>query len=336
MKTNQLSLADSRRLVDIPLRLQDFEPAHLSRYFICASLIKLIHGKNHAVKALDVGGKKGLLPEFGINTTVIDIEKSSEKNYVQGDALDMPFEDNSFDAVISCDVLEHIPQKRRGTFIAEIVRVSKNYSIICAPFNEGGVSDSEKKANQFYKGVTKKDHRWLVEHIENGLPKTKDTESSLDRTGLNYQRFSHLSLDVWDVTTKLHFLNAMYGDNKIIDDLAKQFYRKYYEVLCAVDFSSNGYRTFFVINKNAKFKFELPEESAQSAAKTEYLEFVNQGLINGLKDLALEVNVHNKRAQRTVQLELELKKARNENQGIKDSRSWRLARQMSKARNFYK
>lgn len=40
---------------------------------------------------------------------------------VQGDALDLPFEDGSFDRIIAAEVLEHIPNDARA--IAELVRV---------------------------------------------------------------------------------------------------------------------------------------------------------------------------------------------------------------------
>src|SRR3989344_7674596 len=111
----------SGQTIRLPQPLKKHEPTHVSRYWIIAHILSSVAGEN--VKLLDVGGKKGLLRFFGLKPTVIDMEESDEPNFVQGNALDMPFGDKSFDVAVSCDVLEHIETSDRRKFIAEMLRV---------------------------------------------------------------------------------------------------------------------------------------------------------------------------------------------------------------------
>jgi ubiquinone/menaquinone biosynthesis C-methylase UbiE len=88
--------------------------------------------KNHTV--LDVGcgfGKSTKMIEdkgdyiIGIDVEIFfDKSKFSHKvNFVSADAFSLPFRDETFDAVISLDVIEHVPDD--SSFLCEIKRVLK-------------------------------------------------------------------------------------------------------------------------------------------------------------------------------------------------------------------
>lgn len=70
-------------------------------------------------KVLDIGAGDGLITSLlgatGIEYEAEGVRLAQEKgaNVIQGDAYALPFEDNSFEAVIMIDVLEHLenPQK---------------------------------------------------------------------------------------------------------------------------------------------------------------------------------------------------------------------------------
>lgn len=60
-----------------------------------------------------------------------DMDKWSHPKFVRGDAHHLPFKDNSFDTVVSGDVLEHVVDPVE--FIRELIRTSKNKIIITTP-----------------------------------------------------------------------------------------------------------------------------------------------------------------------------------------------------------
>lgn len=85
-------------------------------------------------KILDVGCGKGdrvkELQEKGFDVlgTEINTHWINEKDIIKGDIYHLPFEDNSFDAVLNVDVLEHLKDPLPA--IKELFRVSKKYVIV--------------------------------------------------------------------------------------------------------------------------------------------------------------------------------------------------------------
>ena len=78
-------------------------------------------------KALEVGAGSGLLQDIVSDYTALDISASARrffhKPFVEASATDMPFPDNSFDALWSIWVLEHIPNPEKA--LLEMRRVVK-------------------------------------------------------------------------------------------------------------------------------------------------------------------------------------------------------------------
>ena len=180
------------------------DPTFISRYLIQASILKAYqkHIGSKKLKVLDVGGAGTIINQFiDIDLTILDTLPNNAKldNYIEGSALLMPFADNSFDAVISCDVLEHIKKEDRDKFIKESARVSKDFLIIAAPCNLTGVRLAEIAANNFYKEMTERDHIWLLEHLQDELPELNSAIDILNNIGLKTDYFSHTSLDYWQL-----------------------------------------------------------------------------------------------------------------------------------------
>jgi len=111
----------------------------LARYKNVVSLLKnelpSLDGKN----VLDIGWGDGVLSYMiskegaqvsGIDYSDIAIEFAKEKtkdvtiDFRQGSAYELPFEDNSFDAVVSSDVIEHLDDVPQ--YLSEINRVCKD------------------------------------------------------------------------------------------------------------------------------------------------------------------------------------------------------------------
>lgn len=76
-------------------------------------------------RVLDVGSGQGVYQDFVSDFTGLDISSTAarfyHKPFVVGSATELPFPDNSFDAVWTLDVLEHVPQPERA--LSEMRRV---------------------------------------------------------------------------------------------------------------------------------------------------------------------------------------------------------------------
>lgn len=87
-------------------------------------------------KVLEVGIGNGFvrryLKEKGLDVTTLDIAQSLEPD-VAGSGLAIPFKNGSFDVVVCCEVLEHLPYSELSKALKEIHRVSLKYVVLSLP-----------------------------------------------------------------------------------------------------------------------------------------------------------------------------------------------------------
>jgi SAM-dependent methyltransferase len=123
-----------------------------------------------SVKILDVGGDKNRLAFFSKNPiTVLNLNHGD----VIGSGLSLPFQKNTFDIIVSLDVMEHIPKSGRQEFIEELLRVARTGIIFCAPYG----SPAHETVERDLLATLEKDHihdRMLAEHVQFGLPTVEE------------------------------------------------------------------------------------------------------------------------------------------------------------------
>ncbi|MCK4735029.1 MAG: methyltransferase domain-containing protein [Methanophagales archaeon] len=92
--------------------------------------------KTNPKTILEVGiGNKTVsnyLKQFGFDITLCDFDVNLEPDVV-ADVGDLPFKDDKFDAVLACEILEHIPFEDVSMALSELKRISKKYVIISIP-----------------------------------------------------------------------------------------------------------------------------------------------------------------------------------------------------------
>ncbi|MHB8858188.1 MAG: class I SAM-dependent methyltransferase [Thermoleophilia bacterium] len=212
------------------------------------------------VKILDIGGRNGQLAIFldpQDDLTILDKRPGEEENLIVGDATDMSFEDGYFDVVTSGDVYEHIPESSRQQFIREALRVTNGLLIVAAPFAEGQNEHLEKTVNDYFKRLIGRDHEWLAEHIENGLPSVEDLERFLEGEGADFSLCRSNSADNWMLLLSLSFYFARFP--QVNDDALKRFFRQYNENITSLeDPDDDFYRRIYFITRDGGFDFFFP------------------------------------------------------------------------------
>jgi len=119
---------------------KDYHRIDLDRAILTAQTVP-----GDAKDILEVGPGDGLifntLKGAGYDPVAFDISRNALKHIqssklVQGTASQLPFSSNSFDLVLACEVLEHIPNHIYKSVLEEIIRVTKKYILITVPYRE--------------------------------------------------------------------------------------------------------------------------------------------------------------------------------------------------------
>lgn len=153
-------------------------------YYLAKNGVRLIVGIDLSSEAMKFAGKH---------------YQAENLEFVQMDALDLKFEDNSFDAVISFDILEHINEKYQSKFIREITRVLKDGGAVYIGCPNATVS-IDRGENPFHqKELTRKEFELLLRKsfkdvkifgqdlIVNGIRQKKNWYKSI--SNLSFQNF---------------------------------------------------------------------------------------------------------------------------------------------------
>lgn len=183
-----------------------------SRQKIGASIIDVVRKKDETFRIVDVGGYKGKTQDSLSQdlVTVVDIVDSDDKNYIKASALSLPMKDASYNFVVSFDALEHIHKNDRKQFISECLRVANRGVIVCAPHLTVANEAAEDKLNNLYKSISGENHRWLREHIENGLPDFVSLTSIAEDKGYHTKTLFSNEIDLWMVMQAALFMNEKY------------------------------------------------------------------------------------------------------------------------------
>jgi hypothetical protein len=121
------------------------------------------------------GGGEGLgwyLPDFQI----VDCDAQFVKNVlpdtkpirVREEKLPLP--DNYTEVLVSVDMLEHLPRKKRLRMIQEMLRVARKKVILAVPTGKESLQAVAKFAKMFEKRYPGKKHQYSGEHLKHGHP----------------------------------------------------------------------------------------------------------------------------------------------------------------------
>lgn len=134
---------------------------------------------------LEVGGAPGFPEVFfaASRLAVVDRFGTHEGNFVVVDGARLPFDDETFDVVVTLDTLEHIVPEDRPAFLAECRRVSRDLVVLSAPHATAHVVEAELALQSFVTARFGEVFATLQEHADRGLPLAEDTAAGLGADG---------------------------------------------------------------------------------------------------------------------------------------------------------
>jgi arylsulfatase len=228
------------------------------RYRIVADIVSKYRTNTNRFKILEVGaGLEENIKKFLPNDEIYFMDKDYPEEYKQRDdyiACDITKSDleGEYDIVISIDCYEHITPMDREIYVRRLLRLSRVATIIAAPFDTADVSESEIIANELYRQIHGKDHRWLREHIQNGLPSLSNTVRLIDKQGMNHTIIPNGYLPRWfDMISVSLIAEGKAEFAKFVRKMT-EFYNQYFY---CYDNMKPAYRQVIIVSKT----LEIPD-----------------------------------------------------------------------------
>lgn len=314
-------------LLQIPKKLKNESFDYVGRYQLVGEILSRYFAQPPK-NVLDVGGRGGFLDILtDASVTILDEEGTETEKVSKGDGSKMDIKDNSYDAVITCDTLEHIPKKDRKKFINELIRVSNDLVILCAPFSDYGAANEEKALQKNFSNISGNPHRWLKEHADYVLPKFSETLKLFKDSGYSVVSFGHSSLTLWRSLMQANLVSHEIGSPAVHKEL--QSLNSFYNSLLFKDFSEQSYRIFIVLSKTHTLSFK---KSKATLSSEDYISLFR--LLGNFSDAVLaeaeKIPVIHKKITSLTKENTELADIKQRYQQILNSTTWRYTTPLRK------
>lgn len=224
-------------------------PETALRYIPVVNVLNKLKLQN--AKILEVGsGSLGITPYLKRAIDGLDVDFTGPQtplvNKIKGTADEIPFRKNSYDVVISVDVLEHLKKEAREKAITELLRVAKKLAIIVVPTGELS-EKQDRNLFEYWKRIFKEPNQFLEEHVKNGLPRVDEILVQIDKSSQRLKKSTKItSSPLLNLLVRNILMRTWISKNKLIYYL---YLKGYLLLLPALVFANFGncYRRIFVI-----------------------------------------------------------------------------------------
>lgn len=151
------------------------------RYWMVTRLFEDLY--TPTVRIAEIGsGAAGITEFLDHPVTGIDLafDRTAERanpnlTQVVGSATDLPFADASYDVVLCQEMMEHLPAELRAPAVREMMRVLAPEGRLVLTFPADATATRlDTRLNAAYRRTKGTDHPWAVEHLEHGVPSTRE------------------------------------------------------------------------------------------------------------------------------------------------------------------
>lgn len=226
-----------------------WHPEVALRYLPVVDKIKKIDNR---ATVLEVGsGSLGIAPYLRRRITGVDTNFEGPFHpqllKVKGTVTKLPFARNSYDIVISVDMLEHIKPLARKKAISEMIRVAKKMAVIAVPCG----SESEKEDATLldeYRRIYQKGYRFMSEQVTLGLPNEGEMIDMIRQTTSLNKKNADIDVEGNETIALHRFLMRGWMNPHL---LAQLFFRKILLLGIPLMRQLNGeptYRKIFTVN----------------------------------------------------------------------------------------
>ncbi len=179
------------------------------------------------IKILDIGsGGLGIAPYVKREVTGVDLKFSPPfhhaLNKVTASATKLPFNNNTYDVVVSVDMLEHLNANDRLLAINEMLRVAQKVVFIAVPCGDLSTKQ-DRELDILYFDKYKIHYHFLEEQLSFGLPEAGDIKKSIIFSARRMHKIIRLT-EEGNESLKLRWflMKGFISDNIVINI----FYRK--------------------------------------------------------------------------------------------------------------
>ncbi|HEX8646151.1 MAG TPA: class I SAM-dependent methyltransferase [Thermoleophilaceae bacterium] len=209
---------------------------------------------------LEVGSGAGGITQF-LDLPVTGLDLAFERTAVlatgwlrpvEGSALAMPFEDGSFDFVLSLEMLEHLDPADREPALREMIRVLRPGGRLVATFPaDAAATELDTWLNDRYRRKHGEDHPWVGEHLREGVPATDEMAALVERLlppGASVAVHKHMPAPAFKVVHWLYALEPLWPVTRPLGLHTRPFVRLLFD---AVRRWRRGpaYRTIVVVDR---------------------------------------------------------------------------------------
>ena len=169
------------------------------------------------ISVLEVGsGPQGIahfLKDMPVVGTDVRFGEKPLKNIrpVMASCIDLPFQENAFDMVVSSDMMEHLPENLRQRAMKEMLRVASRYVVVGFP--SGAIAkthDLDVAAFLNRRGI--KMPIWISEHLEHEYPTSQLVLDGLALDSLHCRIVPNAN---WRIHKTLVLLQTSYRFNRL-------------------------------------------------------------------------------------------------------------------------